>query len=875
MRRPSLSAAVFVVFLAACGDDGGGASGTPAASDADGDGLPDTEEVTWGTSPVLADTDGDGYSDLEEVVQYGFDPLHNNYKFNPLVSDLPKLGITFRTLPKITLLFGEGTAKSKELSTSHERGVSESSSTTKSTSNSVASEFSQTVGAEVTASVEVGTGGVSGSASVSANYSATWSTTSEQTVSYSSEQTQESSQTWTEGQAYATSNNVEFSGGTIAIAADVVNEGNLAFELQSLALGVVTVSPAGERTLDPVGNLTYDGAQFPAMTLGPGQASTTLVFTKKDLDLGTAQALLADSTGLMVRISSYELADRAGLGFNHRLTEVNARTAQVVVDYGGRDDLPVERFNVATNSAPDALQITAARALEILRIPHELDASRRLAKVRDLGTDPAIRRYWNVIHVTNDGVRQTIRTLRESSSYDFDALTLQSGDVLHLLLMEDADADGIGMRQEFAYGTREDSPDLDSDGLSDKDEATLYGLNPQRSDTDLDGKRDSSEVFAQLAHGGTSVYAIAADETVWRWGRVEVGGAGACSGEACDPLPVKVAFPAGAPTAFAAVAASSSAAFAIGKDGSLWSWGVNFWGPLGQPNRFVNYPTPTRVGAGTSWASVSAGNAHTLALTTDGTLFGWGQAFFGQLGVTSGPTLIPCNAVTQTCTTSPVQIGAAGEWAAVWAGGDSSLALKKDGSLWAWGDNRQGQLGVGKAAGQFVFAPTQVGADTDWATASVSLNHALAVKKGGSLWSWGSNTSSELGHDTAESCDLTSPPSAPLLVPCSATPVRVGAGTDWKAVAAGLGTSYATRTTENVWTWGDNSHGQAGYGVTGGGFDRPGIVYNLRWRAISAGYFSVAGIDRNFRLRAWGANPNGQLGSGDLVGRNAPTLVKQ
>ena len=133
-----------------------------------------------------------------------------------------------------------------------------------------------------------------------------------------------------------------------------------------------------------------------------------------------------------------------------------------------------------------------------------------------------------------------------------------------------------------------------------------------------------------------------------------------------------------------------------------------------------------------------------LALKSDGTLWTWGDNSKGQLG--NGNT-------TGTDSNVPVQIGSATDWIAIAAGKDHTLAIKRNGTLWAWGRNYYivtgGQLGLGDKLNR--FAPTQVGADTNWAHVAAGSYHTVAVKTNGTLWTWGENSQGQLGlNDTAE-----------------------------------------------------------------------------------------------------------------------------
>jgi hypothetical protein len=188
--------------------------------------------------------------------------------------------------------------------------------------------------------------------------------------------------------------------------------------------------------------------------------------------------------------------------------------------------------------------------------------------------------------------------------------------------------------------------------------------------------------------------------------------------------------------------------------------------------------------ADTDWASVAAGSYHTMAIKTDGTLWAWGANWAGQLG---NGTLVD--------TDTPVQIGYGNDWASVAAGYYHTVAIKTDGSLWAWGSNEEGQLGDG--TNESKDGPTQIGPDTDWASVAAGYYHTVAVKTNGTLWAWGYNEEGQLGDGTNESKN---------------TPTRIGADTDWVSVAAGEGHTVAVKTNGTLWAWGYNAEGQLGDG---------------------------------------------------------------
>ena len=165
----------------------------------------------------------------------------------------------------------------------------------------------------------------------------------------------------------------------------------------------------------------------------------------------------------------------------------------------------------------------------------------------------------------------------------------------------------------------------------------------------------------------------------------------------------------GALTNWAQVSAGYNTSLAVKTDGTLWAWGRNNSGQLGD-NTLITKSSPVQIGALTNWAQVSGGGTpsvgYSLAVKTDGTLWAWGaNNRFGQpYGTLGDGTIIDKS--------SPVQIGALTNWAQVSAGSTNSLAVKTDGTLWAWGLSGFGELGDGTTIGK--SSPVQIGALTGW-----------------------------------------------------------------------------------------------------------------------------------------------------------------
>jgi alpha-tubulin suppressor-like RCC1 family protein len=179
--------------------------------------------------------------------------------------------------------------------------------------------------------------------------------------------------------------------------------------------------------------------------------------------------------------------------------------------------------------------------------------------------------------------------------------------------------------------------------------------------------------------------------------------------------------------------------FAIKSDGTLWGWGSNDVGQIVTGTGRNNINVPTQIGSDGDWATVSTGWYHVMAIKTNGTLWSWGSNDYGQLGNgTSG---------YQSGNKSiPKQVGTDRDWIAVAAGDQHTAALKRDHSLWTWGWNKAGQLGNGNL--NDITKPTRVGADNDWVKVAAGQSYTIALKQDGTIWSWGNNNKGELGYRT-------------------------------------------------------------------------------------------------------------------------------
>jgi len=296
----------------------------------------------------------------------------------------------------------------------------------------------------------------------------------------------------------------------------------------------------------------------------------------------------------------------------------------------------------------------------------------------------------------------------------------------------------------------------------------------------------------------------------------------------------------------AMVSANAYHTMAIREDGSLWAWGRNHSGSLGDGTT-TQRDSPVRIGAATDWRVVSAGSNHTMAIREDGSLWAWGSNVWGQLGNNGTWDLL--------ANPDPERVGTA-NWRAVSAGWSYTMAIREDGSLWAWGRNAFGQLGDGTTA--YRLAPVRIGTATNWAAVSASYNHTMAIREDGSLWAWGRNLFGELGDGTATQRN---------------SPVRVGTATDWLAVSAGELHTMAIREDGSLWAWGIGTNGRLGDGTTTQRNSPVRVGTATGWLAVSAGERHTMAIREDGSLWAWGANGSGQLGDGTHTQRNSPVRI--
>lgn len=309
------------------------------------------------------------------------------------------------------------------------------------------------------------------------------------------------------------------------------------------------------------------------------------------------------------------------------------------------------------------------------------------------------------------------------------------------------------------------------------------------------------------------------------------------------------------------VTAGDATTWGIRSDGSLWSWG---WNEKGQGGNGVSLrtATPTLSDGNRVWKKAVGGKAYGFFLAEDGSLWAAGTATNGVQGTNDG---VDHKVLTRIGTDNDwVDMACSRFW------GYSAFAIKTNGTLWSWGENSAGQLGIGNTQAQTL--PVQVGTDTDWKQVAAGVSSVLALKTDGSLWGWGLNMYGELfGYEGRQS-----------------SPVRLGSETDWEKVLVIEFRAYAVKKDGTLWAWGDNFRNLLGFNTpteeesTSEGnpvevVTEPRITKPTQVTAVEGEVLAVSGCENTLSVatgtdgiieKVWmfGSNADGALGDGKGLG---------
>ncbi|CAN5163209.1 hypothetical protein BH11PSE11_BH11PSE11_17890 [soil metagenome] len=287
----------------------------------------------------------------------------------------------------------------------------------------------------------------------------------------------------------------------------------------------------------------------------------------------------------------------------------------------------------------------------------------------------------------------------------------------------------------------------------------------------------------------------------------------------------------------------------LDSDGKVWAWGYNGFGQLGI-GATAEATTPVQISGLSSVRAVGAGFFHSVALKNDCTVWAWGDNGFDQLGLG--------NTVNSGISGSsvPVQVPGLSNVVAIAAAGAHTLALKDNGTVWAWGWNAYGQLGIGSLDNSKV--PVQVAGLQAITSIATGYFHSMVLNETGSVWTWGYNGRGQLGNGTLN------PAVVPMPVPNLDGVI---------ALAGGGGHTLALRRDGNLWAWGWNNFGQLGNGSTTDSHVPLLVNGSAGTRAIATGFFHSMALGNGGTVKSWGNNAYGQLGVGSKVDTLSPQAV--
>ncbi|WP_253900279.1 RCC1 domain-containing protein, partial [Corallococcus carmarthensis] len=368
------------------------------------------------------------------------------------------------------------------------------------------------------------------------------------------------------------------------------------------------------------------------------------------------------------------------------------------------------------------------------------------------------------------------------------------------------------------------------------------GLSASASMVLKGGTPCSPKRVAWIAAGGAHSLVVRQDGTADAWGHNGYGQLG--DGTNMDqflPVPVQVQ----GLTGVTALSATAYHTLALKQDGTVWAWGYNDSGQLGDTDDVVRV-TPAPVAGLMGVTALASGTYHSLALKQDGTVWAWGMNNLGQLG--DGTTVSRTERMPVPGLTGVTALAASTY---------HSLALKRDGTVWTWGYNSSGQLGDGTNASR--FTPVQVQGLTDVSAIAAGLVHSLALKHDGTVWTWGRNTDGQLGNGTAVN---------------SPVPVQVLGLTGASAITAGAAHTLALKQDGTAWTWGRNDVGQLGVGTVASSLTPARVQGLTTVTALAGGDAHSLALLGDGTVWAWGYNGEGELGDGTTLDRTAPTQVQ-
>jgi alpha-tubulin suppressor-like RCC1 family protein len=373
--------------------------------------------------------------------------------------------------------------------------------------------------------------------------------------------------------------------------------------------------------------------------------------------------------------------------------------------------------------------------------------------------------------------------------------------------------------------------------------------------------------FAQIAQGQDMGYGLSGDGHIYAWGQNGSGQLGN-GGTTASNTPVRVlqgAIPAG--VTITQIAAGWQSGYALANNGTLYAWGTNFRGQLGDGTTTArNQPVAvdlSALGAGVVLTRIVAGGFDAYALSSDGAAYAWGLGNDGELG--NGANSDSSTPVAVDTTGMPAGV----DFSDITTGQVAAYALGTDGKVYSWGSDVAGALGTGGTGDLNV--PTAISAGA--LPVGVTITRVAAGQEGGyalgddgHVYAWGSNMFGDLGDGTNTDSNV------PVQVSAGAIP----AGVNITAIGGGSSSAYGIGSDGHVYAWGNGGNGQLGDGL-GTSSSAPVLVAagaiptDVLLTSVSGGYHSAIALGNDGKVYGWGDN-NGDLGDGTAAQRVTPAL---
>ena len=322
----------------------------------------------------------------------------------------------------------------------------------------------------------------------------------------------------------------------------------------------------------------------------------------------------------------------------------------------------------------------------------------------------------------------------------------------------------------------------------------------------------------QLVNVMDTALLLTPDGSLWQWGEMRLRmNPNTFERPSVSQIPRRVGFD----SDWSQVAAGFQHIVALKSDGSLWAWGANRNGEAGQLNITNFHDTPTRIGTESNWIRIAASDSHNVALKQDGSLWAWGWNAFGQLG--DGTT---------NSRYFPTRIGNDNDWRAIAAGGEGSFALKTNGTVWGWG-------------ARVDLVPRQIAPGNDWQAISADAGNLLvALKTNGTLYLAGRRFRLLASHIDAGTSGALS---------------QLGVDTDWNEIYAGRDSLFARKKDGRWWVCGMDYEGQLGLGTLGTWVPSPRrLPFGFDPWAFAPGGQTTLLFTRDGKVWTWGQRLGGE-----------------